>query len=143
MPANTTPIFILTPNMGTARITAATTASDGSGTLFSLLTAGASGSRVDAVRFRNSAVTTGSASTGMVHKIFYSATNTAGSATCRLVGEVSTTSATRATTVIGASSLYTFDLPLIMPSGSGLFVGQSIYAGAVDQFDAQAFAGDY
>jgi len=29
MPANTSPIFTLTPNMGTARIVTATTASDG------------------------------------------------------------------------------------------------------------------
>lgn len=142
MPANTTPIFVLTPNVGTARITAAATASNGDGTLFSVINAGVNGTRVDAVRFRNSQVTL-AASTAMVHRIYYSATNVAGSATCRLVGEVATATATRTTAAVGATSLYTFDLPLIMSSGSGLFVGQSAYAGVQDQFDAQAFAGDY
>jgi len=142
MPANTTPIFVLTPNMGTARLVAAATASDGSGTLYPLMTAGVNGSRIDAVRFRNAQVAL-AASTAMVHRIYYSATNTSGSATCILVGEVATAAATRTAAAVGATSLYTFDLPLIMPSGSGLFVGQSAYAGAQDQFDAQAFAGDY
>jgi hypothetical protein len=142
MPANTTPIFVLTPNMGTARLVAAATASDGSGTLYPLMTAGVNGSRIDAVRFRNAQVAL-AASTAMVHRIYYSATNTSGSTTCRLVGEVATAAATRTAAAVGATSLYTFDLPLIMPSGSGLFVGQSAYAGAQDQFDAQAFAGDY
>ena len=142
MPANTTPIFVLTPNMGTARLVAAATASDGSGTIYPLLTAGVNGSRIDAVRFRNSQIAL-AASTAMVHRIYYSATNTSGSATCILVGEVATAAATRTAAAVGATSLYTFDLPLIMPSGSGLFVGQSAYAGVKDQFDAQAFAGDY
>ena len=53
MPANTTPIFILSGNIATATIAAANTAADGSGTLVTLLTAGADGSRVDSVRFRN------------------------------------------------------------------------------------------
>ena len=94
MPANTTPIFVLTPNMGTARLVAAATASNGSGTLYPLLTAGVNGSRIDAVRFRNSQVAL-AASTAMVHRIYYSATNTSGSATCILVGEVATAAATR------------------------------------------------
>ena len=143
MAANTSPIFILTPNLGTTRLVAANTASDGSGTVYSLMVAGASGSRADAVRFRNSQVAL-SASTAMIHRIFYSPTNQSGSATSKLVGEVLTAAATRtAGTTIGATSIYTFDLPLIMPSGSGLFVAQSVYGGVQDQFDAQVFAGDY
>lgn len=143
MPANTSPIFILTPNVGTARLNAANTGSDGSGTMYSLLIAGQNGTRVDAVRFRNAASQTGSASTAMVHRIFYSPTNQSGSATSKLVGEVATATATRNISTIGATSIYTFDQPLIMASGSGLFVAQSAYVGDRDQFDAQAFAGDY
>ena len=142
MSANTSPIFILTPNIGTTRLVAATTASDGSGTMYPLVTAGINGTRVDAVRFRNSQVAL-APSTAMVHRIFYSATNQSGSATSRLVGEVATASATRAAGTVGATSIYTFDQPLIMPSGSGLFVCQSVYGGVADQFDAQVFAGDY
>jgi hypothetical protein len=54
MAANITPIFVLAGNIKPARIAAANTAADGSGTLVTLITAGASGSRVDGVRFRNS-----------------------------------------------------------------------------------------
>ena len=142
MPANTSPIFILTPNLGTVRITGSNTTSDGSGTLFQLLTGSINGTRVDAVRFRNSAnAVTGSSAT--LHRIYYTSTPATGSAT-RLVGEVATAAgATRSTTQIGATSIYTFDIPLFMVSGSVLSVGQSTYGGVQDQFDAQAFAGDY
>jgi hypothetical protein len=137
------PIFISTPNLGTATLVAANTGSNGDGVVYPLLTAGPSGSRVDAVRFRNSQVAL-AASSAMVHRIFYSPTNQSGSATSELVGEVLTAAATRtAGTAIGATSIYTFDLPLLMPSGSGLFVAQSVYAGAQDRFDAMAFAGNY
>lgn len=141
--ANTTPIFIGASNLGIARITASSSFADGSGVLFTLITASVDGTRVDAVRFRNSQ-TTAAASSAMIHRIFYSPINASGSANCRLVGEVATAAATRNTsTTIGATSIYTFDQPLIMPSGSALFVGQSLYASAADQFDAQAFAGNY
>jgi len=142
MPANTSPIFVLTPDVATARITTATTQSDGSGTQFPLVSGGVNGTRVDAVRFRNSQ-TTLAASTAMVHRIFYAPTAVTGAATSRLVGEVATATATRAAGTIGATSIYVFDQPLIMTSGSVLHVCQSVYGGAQDQFDAQAFAGDY
>lgn len=142
MPVSNNPIFIADANLGFARITAANTASDGSGTVFQLMSAGATGSRVDGVRFRNSQNAL-AASTAMVHRIFYSATNQSGSATCRLIGEVATAAVTRTAAVIGATSIYTFDLPIFMPSGSGLFVAQSAYAGVQDQFDAHPFAGNY
>ena len=145
MAANTTPIFILTPNVGSARLVAANTASDGSGTVYQLIAAGSNGTRVDAVRFRNSQASA-AASTAMVHRIFYSPTVTTGapgSGSYKLVGEVATATATRSTSAVGATSIYTFDIPLFMASGSALYVCQSAYAGVQDQFDAQAFAGDY
>jgi hypothetical protein len=49
MPANTKPLFPLTPNIGIATLTAANTASDGTGTTATLLTAGADGARVDRI----------------------------------------------------------------------------------------------
>jgi len=143
MPASNNPIFVTNPLLSFARITAANTSSNGDGTMFQLMVAGETGSRVDGVRFRNSqnAVV---ASTAMVHRIFYSPTNQSGSANgCRLIGEVITGTATRSNTAIGATSIYTFDLPIFMPSGSGLFVAQSAYTDARDQFDAHPFAGSY
>ena len=55
MAANTSPIHPLTPNVGgtgtlAVALTAANTAEDGSGTVVTIFTAGANGSRVDNVR---------------------------------------------------------------------------------------------
>lgn len=139
MAANTTPIFILSANVGTARITGANTTSDASSTtnLVTLVTAGADGTRVDAVRFRNSQATAATSS-AMVHRVFYLV-----GGVYRLISEVATLAATRSTTAVGATSIITFDLPIFIPSGGSLVVGQSVYAGAQDQFDAIAYAGNY
>lgn len=140
MAANVTPIFTKQGNFTPARIAAANTASDGSGTLVTVVTATTDGTRVDGVRFRNSQATA-AASSAMLHRIFL--TDTLG-ANPRLVGEVVTAAATRNnTTTAGASSIYTFDQPVIMKSGQLLQVCQSVYASAADQFDAIAYAGDY
>lgn len=139
MPANTSPIFTNVGNFTPARISAANTASDGSGTLVTLVTAGANGSRVDGVRFRNAQLTA-AASSNMVHRIFL--TNSAG-ANPRLIGEVVTAAATRSTSAIGATSIFTFDQPIIMQSGQIMSVCQSVYASAADQVDAIAYAGNY
>ena len=139
MAANTTPIFVLQGNIKPARIAAANTASDGSGALVTLVTAGTAGARVDGVRFRNSQATAGITS-ALVHRIFLS--DTAGT-NHRLIGEVETATATRSITAVGATSIFTFDQPIIMLSGQIMSVVQSLYTGAGDQFDACAFAGDY
>lgn len=139
MAANTIPVFIKQGNFLPARISAANTASDGSGTLVTLVTAATDGTRVDGVRFRNSQATA-AASSNMVHRIFLS---DAAGANPRLIGEVATAAATRSTTAIGATSIYTFDQPVIMKSGQVMTVIQSVYASAADQFDAIAYAGDY
>ena len=54
MAANTIPIFPLTPKIGfgSAALQTANTAKDGTGTVCTLLTAGANGSRVDYLRVR-------------------------------------------------------------------------------------------
>ena len=139
MAANTSPIFLLTGNFTPARIAAANTASDGSGALVTLVTAGTDGSRVDGVRFRNSQASA-ALSSAMVFRIFLSDT---GGANYRLVGEVAVTAATRSTTAVGATAIFTFDQPIIMQSGQIMAVCQSVYAGVQDQNDAVAYAGNY
>jgi hypothetical protein len=139
MPANTKPIFTLQGNFTPARIAAANTAADGSGTLVTLVTSGVDGTRVDGVRFRN-AQATAALSSNMVHRIFLS--NTSGT-NFRLIGEVATAAATRSASAIGATSIFTFDQPIIMKSGQVMSVCQSVYAGVQDQVDAIAYAGDY
>lgn len=139
MAANTSPIFLLTGNFTPARIAAANTASDGSGALVTLVTAGIDGSRVDGVRFRNSQASA-ALSSAMVFRIFLS--DTLGT-NYRLIGEVAMTAATRSTTAIGATAIFTFDQPIIMRSGQIMAVCQSVYAGVQDQNDAVAYAGNY
>ena len=139
MAANTSPIFTLTGNFTPARIAAANTASDGSGALVTVVTAGTDGSRVDGVRFRNSQASA-ALSSAMVFRIFLSDT---GGANYRLVGEVAVTAATRSVTVVGATAIFTFDQPIIMQSGQIMAVCQSVYAGVQDQNDAVAYAGNY
>ena len=139
MAANTTPIFIKQGNFTPARIAAANTASDGSGTLVTLVTAVIDGTRVDGVRFINSQATA-AVSGAKVLRIFLSDT---GGANPRLIGEVAMATATRSNTVIGATSIYTFDQAIVMKSGQLMSVCMSVYAGVQDQTDAIAYAGDY
>ena len=139
MAANTTPIFIRQGNFAVGRIAAANTASDGSGALVTIVTAQTDGTRVDGVRFINSQATA-AASGAKVLRVFLS--DTAG-ANFRLIGEVAMGAATRSTTVIGATAIYTFDQPIIMKSGQIMSVCMSVYVGVQDQTDACAFAGDY
>lgn len=139
MPANTTPIFVLTPNVGQARVSAANTASDGSGSLVTLFTAGADGSRVDRITVRNAQVTA-AASSAMVVRVFI--TDTSGS-NPRLYAEAALAAATRTASAIGANTTITFLGGLILRSGQLLQVCQSVYAGAQDQNDFTAEGGDY
>ena len=139
MPPNTQPLFTLTPNSIGVHIAASNTASDGSGSLVTLVTAGSNGTRVDSVTFRN-AQTTAAASTAMVGRVFLS---DASGANFRIVGEVAIAAATRSTTVVGATSTITFAPSLFMKSGQLLSVAQSVYAGAQDQNSVIAISGDY
>lgn len=52
MPANTSPIFPLTPNVSWATVTTANTAKDGTGTVATVFTAGSNGGRVDYLKVR-------------------------------------------------------------------------------------------
>jgi hypothetical protein len=139
MAANTTPIFILSGNYLPGRIAAANTASDGSGALVTIVTAGANGARVDGVRFINSQATAAAAA-AKVFRIFLSDT---GGTNFRLIGEVIAAAVTRSTTVAGQTAIYTFDQAIIMQSGQIMSVCQSVYTTAADQTDAVAFAANY
>lgn len=52
MPANTKPIFPLTPKVSWGTVTTANTAKDGTGTVVTVFTAGADGSRIDQIKVR-------------------------------------------------------------------------------------------
>jgi len=139
MAVNINPIFVIQGNILPARISAANTASDGSGTLATVVTAATNGTRVDGIRFINSQVTA-AASSAKVFRIFLS---NASGANPRLIGELVGAAATRSTTAIGSTSVWTPDQPILMKSGQIMYVTQSVYAGTQDEVDACPYAADY
>lgn len=101
MPANTSPIFTLTPNIGNAKITAANTNGAGTGTvatdIFKAFTAGTNGSFVNRIRFSPCATAAGTATTATVGRVFYSTVGsgaTTGGTDTWLVGEITLASVT-------------------------------------------------
>ena len=149
MAVNTAPIFIKQGNFTPARLNASNTASDGSGTIglsiFTLVTAGIDGTRVDGVRFINSASATSGAPNAKVLRIFLS--DTGGTlASNRLIGEVSGLTTAKSNTAPTATNIYTFDQPIVMKSGQVMYATLSqsaVFSLSLDQTDACAFAGDY
>jgi hypothetical protein len=139
MPANTSPIFMLTPRAVTAAIAAANTARDGSGTLVDTLTAGSNGTRIDFIVF-TSAQATAAASAARVQRVFLTDT---GGLNPRLISEVVLAAVTASTTAIGATSTITFSNGLILASGQKIQVSQSVYGSAADQTHVLVRGGDF
>lgn len=139
MPANTSPIFTLTPNIGLASLAAANTASDGSGALTTLFTAGANGSRLERIRYANAQIVA-AASSAMVIRFFITDN---GGINPKLLAEVALATATRSTTAVGASGMVSFPNGLVIPTGTLIKVCQSVYAGVQDLMHYVAEGGDY
>lgn len=138
MPANTSPIFVLTGNLQPARIAAANTDNSGGGTLVNLVTAGSNGTRVDGIRFNNSGSSTTASTATRINMFITSGAN------IRLVGQVLFPAGTlKSATNLGATAIYTFDQPLIMQTGEVLSVTSTNWASVADNIDCCAFAGDY
>lgn len=76
MPANTAPIFSLTPNIGGGAATAANTVGDGGGTIgtdiFKIFTAGANGAWLNRIRFQAVSSVAATATTATVARVFIS-----------------------------------------------------------------------
>jgi len=102
--------FAATPRASVTRISTANTNRDGTGTIGTLFTGGASGSRVDDISIK----ATGTTTLGMV-RLYRSLDN---GSTWRLLKEVSITAITPSGTVQSFESVLT-DLQWILPAGSG------------------------
>jgi len=139
MAANTTPIFVLTPNFSTAASAAANTASDGSGALVTLFTAGANGSLITSIKASNAQIAA-LLSSSMVVRVFV--TDTIG-ANPRLVSEAALPAATRSLTAVGATVTINFLGGLQLAAGQIVKVCQSAYAGVQDLTHFSAQGGDY
>lgn len=139
MPANTSPIFVLTPNTVSVALAAANAATDGSGSITTILTAGANGSRIERVTFVNSQQTA-AASTANVGRVFISHDN---GVSWFLYAEIAIPTATRSTTAIGARQQIIFSNGLILEAGHLLGATIAAYAGAQDRTNVTAEGGDF
>lgn len=140
MAANVNPIFTLTPNCSTASLgTTPNTASDGSGTLVTVFTAGSNGSRLDSIRITNAQVTAAASSANVI-RVFV--TDNAG-ANPRLLDEAALATATRSTSVIGANTTFTYGNGIFLATGQLIKVCQAVYAGVQDLTHAAARGGDF
>jgi hypothetical protein len=150
MPANTAPIFTLTPNVGRATITtaAANVKSDGVGTVatdnFLAFTAGANGSFIERVRFMSvasAAATTGVATT---LRVFISTVNAGGTTAANtfLLGEISVP-AIASSHSTNAVAPYELALGIAIPTGTYILVSQHVAQTANQNWIATVIGGDY
>lgn len=95
---STTPNYVATPKNGVIQVTTANTNRDGTGTLATVYTAGASGSRIDALMIQ----ATGTTTAGMIRLFISDGSNV------RLIAEVPVTAVTPSGTVPAWSALVNF-----------------------------------
>ena len=133
-----TPQYASTPKIGTAVISTANTNRDGTGTLGTVFTAGASGSRIDGIEIK----ATGTTTAGMVRLFLSDGTNH------RLFDEVPVTALTPSATVPSFGSalssnaqglVNTTPLPLNIPAGWSLRASTH----NAESFNVIAFGGDF
>lgn len=157
MPANFSPIFPLTPNLGVAGVllttamtnTKAFDGTEAAGTPMALIyTAGSNGSRVDKIniRYQSTAGATASGTTTATLVRFWinnGSVNTTASNNI-LLGEIALPA--QAVTALGTSVLpvYTFtDIPTL-PNGYKLYAGLTVAIGGTNcAVGVSAFGGDY
>lgn len=150
MAANTSPIFSLTPNVGTVSITttAANTSSAGGGTvgtdIFKAFTAGANGSFVQKVRFMSVASAANTTGVATTLRIFISTVGS-GSTTASntfLIGEVSVP-AIASDNSTNATNYYEFIVNSAIPAGTFIHVTQHVAQTTNQNWVATCWGGDY
>jgi hypothetical protein len=153
MPANTAPIYSLTPNVGTVGITTtyAQVKSDGTsaGTsndfMVKVFTAGANGSFLDRIRFfsvANTAATTGVATTLRAYLSTVSSPGATTSSDTYLIGEISVPAISSSHST-NATSYYDMILAIAIPTGKYVHVSQHVAQTTNQRWNAMAFGGDY
>lgn len=132
MAANTLPVFVLTPNALPALISAANTERIySSGTLVTVVTAGANGTRIEALK----AIAEGTTTAGVIR---YWITDAAG-ANPKLFEERLVAAITPSTTVKVFEDFWALDRPIVLASGQLLRASTH----NAESFTIHAVAGDY
>jgi len=152
MPANINPIYSLTPNVGTVKITqnSVLVRSDGSavnaiGTdQFLAFTSGANGSFIQRVRFNVVASAAAVNSVATTLRVFLSTVNTGTptAANTNLLAEISVPLISAANST-AASSYYEIPLNIAVPASRYILVSQHIAQTANQSWQAIVFGGDY
>lgn len=129
--ANINPIFVQTPKVGIGQISTANTNRDGSGTVDTVFTAGANGSRIHRIRVKAQVTTTA----GMIRLFIHDGSN------FRLWLEIAVTAIT-----VGANTAgFEYDLQLPGEKALVLPTGYSLRASThnAETFNIIAEGGDY
>lgn len=100
------PVYVGTPQVWQAALSAANTNRDGTGTIVDVLTAGTLGTRIDEVRLQAS----GTTSAGVIRLYIYDGTNT------YLIKEILVAAITPSTTIEAWSATVNLD-SLVLPAG--------------------------
>jgi hypothetical protein len=151
MPANTNPIYALTPNIGEVKITttAVLTRSDGSavnaiGTdQFLAFTAGANGSYVQRIRFIPVA-TAPTSSVATTLRVYLSSVNTGipTASNTNLLAEISVPLINTSNST-NAVSYYEIPLNIAIPTGHYILVSQHVAQTTNQSWQSMVFGGDY
>ena len=152
MAQNTSPIFVLTPSIGTpvtfTSSTTANTKSDGTGTIgtdiLKAFTAGSNGSYVSSVRFSPAASAAATATAATTLRVFLS-NKTSGSTTNAdtwLFQEIAAAAQTADQTT---TATYYLEVPInrIIPASYTILVSSHIALNANTMWQAIVFGGDY
>lgn len=132
MPANTQPIFTLTPKVGVATITAANTNRDGlTGSYETLYTAGSNGGYVEKILCRSKGTCVATVARFFIVK--------SGGATAALVHEVTLA----ATSAIATAALTGYEVNLDVALEAGDMLKVAIGTTVSDGWAFTSFAGDY
>ena len=151
MPANTSPLFVLTPNVNAATILPATTAntkSDGTGTIgtdiLKAFTAGTNGSLVYSVRLCPNATTTATPTTATTLRIFVSS-QASGSTTNTNTWLLAEVSAAAQTADHSTNATFFIEVPInkFINGGYTILVSTHVVPAAATSWQAIVFGGDY
>lgn len=149
MPANTSPIFALTPNVGVAAPSAACTKSDGTGTIgtdiFKAFTAGSNGAYVTRVRWNAVATVAATTTTATVGRVFLSSQTsgaTTGTTDTFLIGEITlpATSADHSTAPTGPLEVM---VNAAIPAGWTVLVTNHAAPASNTKWQASVYGGDF
>jgi hypothetical protein len=139
MPANTAPIFTLTPEVSwTTNMTVANTGNLSAGTSYAVFTAGANGSYVQKIRFRHQSTNTNNVAT--VARVFINNGSSTGTAANNTIWD-EITIATNTAVQTAASTNYELPLNFALPAGYIIYctLGTAVVAG----IQATVIGGDY